>query len=361
MISGLSHSNSVNIDKSALTVSVAMATYNGGKYILEQLISLATQTVLPFELVVTDDGSTDQTLDIIADFALIAPFVVRVYRNKERLGYGDNFIKAMGLCSGELIALCDQDDVWVNSKIERCVEEFYDSDVMLCVHSSKIWSNGKKSKKCLPYFKRFEILMPGTVDPLQVFHGFSMIFRRIILEITNYNDRPLDIMTLGGNKKCMAHDQWVWFIASIFGKIAVIPDVLCLYRQHDENLFGAKKNISVKQALKSSNGYKKYKLISDYERDCVNYIDVMSKKISEQWVCYAKLSIKIVDRRAQLHNLRANIYNDNAKFSARLVNFWRILYSNGYFAKDFQFKFGSYAIIKDIFYGITGLYRYVRY
>ena len=89
-----------------------MATFNGDTYLSPQLQSLARQTLLPHELVVCDDGSTDRTLEIVRAFAADAPFPVRVHRNDEHLGFADNFLKAAVLCGGELIAFCDQDDVW---------------------------------------------------------------------------------------------------------------------------------------------------------------------------------------------------------------------------------------------------------
>src|SRR5580698_5355366 len=80
------------------SVSIAMATYNGARYVGEQLESLARQTVLPTELVVTDDNSTDNTVDIVTAFATKAPFPVHIEKNPKRLGYRDNFMKAVSLC-----------------------------------------------------------------------------------------------------------------------------------------------------------------------------------------------------------------------------------------------------------------------
>src|SRR5581483_5816839 len=100
-----------------MRISIAMATYNGGQFIREQLDSLSRQTFLPCELVVCDDGSTDHTLAIVETFAASAPFAVRIHRNKKRLGFGPNFLKAASLCDGEVIAFSDQDDVWLETKL----------------------------------------------------------------------------------------------------------------------------------------------------------------------------------------------------------------------------------------------------
>src|SRR6516164_2136009 len=97
---------------SETTISVAMATYNGERFLEEQLNCLTRQMLLPFELVVCDDGSTDGTLDILHRFAQSAPFPVWIYENQTKLGFGFNFLQAIGRSTGELVALSDQDDVW---------------------------------------------------------------------------------------------------------------------------------------------------------------------------------------------------------------------------------------------------------
>ena len=104
------------------TVSVVMSTYNGDRYLEEQLQSLADQVHLPHELVVADDGSTDGTWDIVQDFAARAPFPVVSTRNSENLGYGASFLAATGRASGRLVAFCDQDDVWHPDKLATAAE-----------------------------------------------------------------------------------------------------------------------------------------------------------------------------------------------------------------------------------------------
>ncbi|MBA7582213.1 hypothetical protein ES708_24137 [subsurface metagenome] len=113
-----------NQDVIKSTISIAMCTFNGADYLQEQLVSIVKQTRLPDELVVCDDGSTDSTLQILGEFEKDAPFSVRIYCNKIRLGATKNFEKAITLCKGEIIALCDQDDIWLPQKIKKIVETF---------------------------------------------------------------------------------------------------------------------------------------------------------------------------------------------------------------------------------------------
>ena len=94
-----------------------METYNGGKFLREQLESLNSQTFLPFELVITDDGSQDETLRTIEEFSRVANFPMRLYINPKRLGFVDNFLYCSSLCNGNLIAFCDQDDYWLSNNL----------------------------------------------------------------------------------------------------------------------------------------------------------------------------------------------------------------------------------------------------
>ena len=88
----------------------------------EQLASIAAQTRQPDELVVCDDGSSDATPQIVEDFASLVAFPVRFFRNPKNLGSTKNFEQAIGLCTGDLIALCDQDDIWLPEKLARQAE-----------------------------------------------------------------------------------------------------------------------------------------------------------------------------------------------------------------------------------------------
>ena len=108
-------------------ISIAMCTYNGGRFLPEQLASIAAQQRLPDEMVVCDDGSTDTTLEILEKFSRTVPFTVRIVRNPVNLGSTKNFEQAISLCTGDLIALCDQDDVWLPEKL-AIQAEFFEHD-----------------------------------------------------------------------------------------------------------------------------------------------------------------------------------------------------------------------------------------
>jgi glycosyltransferase involved in cell wall biosynthesis len=108
-------------------IAIAVATYNGERFLEQQLRTLSEQVKLPDEVVVCDDASTDRTPEILAQFARRAPFPVRLVINDQRLGWRENFLKPASLCTSDYIAFCDQDDVCLPDKLS-VVSRYLDRD-----------------------------------------------------------------------------------------------------------------------------------------------------------------------------------------------------------------------------------------
>jgi glycosyltransferase involved in cell wall biosynthesis len=218
----------------AAAVSIAMGTYNGERFIEQQLESLRQQTHRPAELVVRDDGSSDGTLELVRGFAELMPFQVHIHRG-ERLGFGDNFLVAAGLCSSPLVAFCDQDDVWEVTKLARCVAAFEADDVDVVVHSSRVVAESLDPvPQRYPDIRRSYCTRPGQFDPWMSIPGFTMVFRKRLLDLLDPSVRPPS----KAPGMMMSHDEWVYFLGAVYGRVAFLPDVLALYRQHEANLFG---------------------------------------------------------------------------------------------------------------------------
>jgi glycosyltransferase involved in cell wall biosynthesis len=166
-------------------ISVAMGTYNGEEHIIEQLDSLAKQTVLPCELVVCDDCSKDKTVNILRYFAASAPFQVRIYVNESNLGFSDNFLKAASLCKGDWIAFCDQDDVWLPIKLARACEmiELYSGlELVLVGHTSLVAKpNLELTGQRSPDYQQDKYMKRASNFAFWGIQGFSMIFRAALL------------------------------------------------------------------------------------------------------------------------------------------------------------------------------------
>lgn len=157
-----------------MKISIAMATYNGSRYLHEQLESFTVQSRLPDELVICDDGSSDDTLEILERFAATAPFGVHVVKNQVNLGYTQNFAKAMSLCAGDIIFLSDQDDVWFDNKIERVVSRFETCpECWIVVHDGRIvdeqraWAGTTKLQQIRAGYGLKELPVTGALTALR--------------------------------------------------------------------------------------------------------------------------------------------------------------------------------------------------
>ncbi len=212
-----------------------MATFNGERHLSAQLDSLKDQTRAPHELVVFDDASADRTPALVAAYERTAPFPVRIVRNPVQLGYRSNFMRAALACSGDLIAFCDQDDVWAPDKLERMRDAFTNPETLIAFHNARVTDESGK-----PMGRVFRRVRNATYDPLTfepwiIVPGFTQVIRRSLLEFSDLHDQSADMFC---PTELMPHDQWFLFLASVLGKIAYVPDVLADYRQHGENTSG---------------------------------------------------------------------------------------------------------------------------
>jgi glycosyltransferase involved in cell wall biosynthesis len=215
------------------TVSVVMATYNGAEFIEEQLTSLAAQTVLPGQLVVSDDCSTDRTLEIVERFCENAPFPVVVRRNERRLGYGENFLSATRLATGDFIAFCDQDDVWDAQKLEIAVERLVVTSADLFVHPATVIDrNGDRTGAFSQSIGASAVHRPLQLAPWGVLYGCSMVFSRRLLELVDPAERGAHTFEWQG---MLSHDLWIYFLATSIGSVVVDHRPLIHYRQHGAN------------------------------------------------------------------------------------------------------------------------------
>lgn len=219
-----------------MRISVAMATYNGARYLEAQLESLREQTALPHELVVSDDGSTDATMEILDAFAAHAPFPVHVHRNERNLGYGDNFLKTASLCTGDWIAFCDQDDVWHPEKLATVRDAAVHPGCMLVVHSGALVDEHlQPSGMRMPDIRR-----DGMLGPLQnrvwwTPAGFTCVFDASLIHDIPWQHRPRDY---NFPESPMKHDKWIYLLANALGSIFYISRTLVSYRRHESAVTG---------------------------------------------------------------------------------------------------------------------------
>ena len=219
-----------------MRISVALATHDGERYLLAQLRSIASQTHPPAELVVCDDCSGDGTLGIVEQFRREAPFPVRVLPPAARSGPHESFVRAAAACLGEAVAFCDQDDIWLERKLERCADALGGDDVLLVVHAASVTRHDlRPTGRHFPRVGRSRVVDAGSIDPWLTCPGFAMVFRRSVLDWGDWAHRPPSHYWRG----LMTHDEWIAVLAMAAGRTAFLSERLALHRQHDGQMFGA--------------------------------------------------------------------------------------------------------------------------
>ncbi len=209
-------------------ISVVVATYNGARYIREQLDSIIHQTYPNLEIVITDDRSTDETMSILEEYATQYSNI-RVYQNETNLRYVKNFEKGMLLATGDFIAPSDQDDIWELDKLQVLMDHMADHAIVYC-NSVLIDAAGNEMAQKLSDIKRLDSFDSclnyaiGNSAP-----GHAMIIRKQV------------IIDCGVFPTMIPHDYWLGFVATFKSQVYFLDKVMVRYRQHDANVFGAAK------------------------------------------------------------------------------------------------------------------------
>lgn len=222
-----------------MKLSIAMCTFNGAEFLPAQLASIAAQSRQPDELVISDDGSTDQSLTIARNFAASADFTVRVEQNARRLGVVKNFEHAIAMCEGEVILLADQDDVWPSTKIMR-FKQFFDDDGLGCLFSNAgrvdaaggtlpgtLWDHigfTRRQRRLMNRGLAFELLSERNVVT-----GATLGFR------SRWRETLIPFPEIDG----MLHDRWIALILSAVTRMNCVDECLIDYREHSRQQIGS--------------------------------------------------------------------------------------------------------------------------
>ena len=310
------------------TVSVALATYNGERFLSEQLESVSRQTLPPHELVVCDDRSTDSTVEIVAEFERVSPFPVRLHVNEARLGFADNFLGAAARCSGELVAFCDQDDVWHERKLERCVEAL-EPGVVLVVHNNTVADERlQPTGQVFPGIRRRAVAAPLTSDKWFHMPGMAMLFDAELLRIADWRLRPRSHLA---EEELVYHDEWIHVLAQVWGRIAFVPDELALYRQHGENVAGAPRRVSGGRAREwLTTGFHFYRARGLQAREWAELFERLARSETDpdRMLAYER-GYAFFERLARALALRAALYEQEGR-AGRSAALARAVVGGGY-------------------------------
>lgn len=215
-------------------ISVAMCTYNGARFLLEQLESISRQTLQVDELVVCDDRSKDTSVAIIQEFAKKVSFPVRIHINDVNLGSTLNFQKCLTLCSGDFIFLCDQDDLWREDKVERQMKFFADHPGKMAVFSNASIIDDDSEPTGVSIWEQVEFT-PSKRRRWRNGHAYEILYSNFVVTGA----------TLALRKECLApllpfpqdipeliHDGWIAMVLSLHEQIDFISERLISYRVH---------------------------------------------------------------------------------------------------------------------------------
>lgn len=241
-------------------ISVALCTHNGAHYLREQVRSICLQSLPPKEIVLSDDASRDGSVAVVraavAECAQERPdaaVALRVFENATPLRVVKNFEQAIAACTGELIALSDQDDVWVPDRLARMAAAFERRPGLLLLHSDARLVDGERKDLGQTLFYALEV----TPVELQRIHGgraFDVFLRRnLVTGATCVFRRSLlaDALPLPVE---WVHDEWLGIVAAATGPVDVLEEALIEYRQHASNQIGASRDTwaeKVRKALAS--------------------------------------------------------------------------------------------------------------
>jgi glycosyltransferase involved in cell wall biosynthesis len=240
-----------------MKLSVAMCTYNGEKYIKEQLESILHQTMSIDEIVICDDGSKEKTIEIITQFQEKNPNKIFLYNNEENLGSTKNFEKAITLCSGDFIFLSDQDDIWKENKVEKVVQRFLANPSTEAVFSNGALINDKNERiKTLSLWDSVFFLENQLEKPINLFKLISSK-RNMVTGATLCIKKEIKefILPFPDIKKYY-HDEWIAIIIASRKKLDYLTDELISYRIHSKQQIGGKNSIqknTTQKHLKLSN------------------------------------------------------------------------------------------------------------
>jgi len=223
-------------------ISVVMTTYNGEKYLIEQLNSLTAQTYPLFEIIICDDNSTDSTVAILKSYEekIENAIHISIYCNKENIGYVKNFQKAISHCSGDYLVFCDQDDIWLSDKIAIQYQALSEAKA-LAVFSDAFLVDAKARDLGMSLWEAvFGCNIPQKID----FRAFYLT--NCVTGCTLMIDRQLLDSALPFPKS-VPHDWWLTYHAAYQEGLVFTEKKLVHYRQHAGNVYGAGSKIRKKR------------------------------------------------------------------------------------------------------------------
>ncbi len=315
-------------------LSIALCTWNGEAHLGAQLDSIAAQTRPPDELIACDDASTDGTLRVLEGFAARSPFPVRIYANAANAGTAKNFERSIGLCAGEVVALADQDDVWMPRKLEMIEETFSRRPSAGLVFSDAELVDEDLRPLGVRLWDRVEFT-PERRGRFDAGDAWRVLLARNVVTGATMAFRRSYVNRLVPFPPSWVHDAWIAFIVSLYADLGRIDEPLIRYRQHAGQQIGARERASLTMdAVFGDN-------TASYANEFRHYADAHRrvKRLRGTFPGYDAVAAAVRDR-AAYHYLRSRLPKERlgriSAVAANLCSRRYQRYANGFLsaAKD---------------------------
>ena len=219
-------------------IYILMATYNGEKYLVDQIESILNQTYLNFNLIISDDNSTDSTKQILRDYEK-KDCRIKVFFNKKNIGSNKNFKRLLKKVNSKFFMFCDQDDIWYENKIEESLKKMREEEADLIftdleVVDSNLNVVNKSFNKKKSYYRKIV-----KYNDLRRVYLYNVVTGCTILCKSKYIN---DILKFSDNKYIL-HDHIVALLVSLRGNVTYLNKPTVKYRQHSNNQVGSKRYV----------------------------------------------------------------------------------------------------------------------
>lgn len=307
-------------------IAILLATYNGEKFLKEQLDSLVNQTNTDFTCYIHDDGSKDKTVDVINKYCKEFPYIFRKldYVNQNKSAK-DNFLSMLKIVNEEYIMFCDQDDLWIKDKVSvtynKMCEIEKDRNIPTCIFTDMKVVNENLKLISESYLKMMN-KNPKKLD------FKSILLNNVVAGCTSMINRSAaDLCNNYSNEKnILMHDWWFALITSLCGKICYLDEKTILYRQHDNNVVGAynQKSLYLKNIITNIVKLKQIEVSKNYIKAKQNICrELQNKPIKDK---NEKIIIDKLSNLDQLHKLeKYKFLKEIGIISKNPKNIWKIL------------------------------------
>ena len=290
-----------------MKVSVVMAAYNGSEYVTEQLNSIDNQSMNPDEIIVVDDASTDNTAELVRQFLDSTDIDGRLIIHEKNKGYRDTFFDALKYADGDIIFLCDQDDIWHSDKIKRMLDVMDKNKSVKALNTSyklidgdgEYIYEGIRNKRRNKDKRAFYSISLEEVLRYNAAMGCTMAFTRDIKDkLLAHID---EVMTYN-----IPHDWIINIAAAMDDGLFMLNEELISYRLHGDNTIGLNRADTIEKRIKD------YESVAEQKKDMLKLLRTLDRKCFEREYEFMKLMVKSYYIRCELLNRKkAGAYINN--------------------------------------------------